>query len=65
MGTKKFVKLFMIMNITMLLLGGGIVWWYDPIFKFHKTLMKPKNFDEIYKNSVIANNFDYDSVIIG
>ena len=65
METKKFVKLFMVMNITMLLLGGGIVWWYDPIFKFHKPIMKPKYFDEIYQNSGIANNFDYDSVIIG
>ena len=27
--------------------------------------MKPKYFDEIYQNSGIANNFDYDSVIIG
>lgn len=65
MDTKKFVKLFVIMNVTMLLFFGGIVWWYDPIFKFHKPIMKPKYFDEIYQNSGIANNFDYDSVIIG
>lgn len=64
---KKFFKRTLILTIAVLIAFGGIIYVFDPYFKYHAPYfgLKPDINSNIYQNPGLASSFDYDSVIIG
>lgn len=65
--TKKYVKSFMALLISGLVLIGVFVYLVDPFYHYHAPLfgMEPYLYSTVYQTPGVARNLDYDSVILG
>lgn len=68
MNTKKWLQIYAIMQIALLMIVAATVIYIDPFFHYHKPLTS-KFFYPIYnersQNDGITRNFDYDAMITG
>lgn len=66
-ASKKWVIIFLISFLTVLMLAGGFIAIIDPYFHYHKPLSWPKYLldNERYQNNGVMRNFDYDAIITG
>lgn len=67
MSCRKFVWRSLIGILSLLLLGGIVVFVADPFYHYHKPWFKMPVvlYNEIYQTSGVADNFEYDSAIVG
>lgn len=67
MSCKKFVWINIIGIFSLLFLGGLLVFLVDPFYHYHKPWfgMPTILYNEIYQTPGVAENFEYDSVIVG
>ena len=65
--TKKFLKCFIIVSASLLLLCMGLVILFDPFYQYHKPLpgLKAVLADKEYQCIGTLKTFDYDSLIVG
>lgn len=66
-ASKKWVIIFLVLFLTILVLTGGFIAIIDPYFHYHKPLSWAGYFldNERYQNNGIVKNFDYDAIITG
>lgn len=67
MSGRKFVWTSLIGILTLLFLGGAVVFVVDPFYHYHRPWfgMPTVLYNEIYQTSGVADNFEYDSAIVG
>ncbi len=67
MSCKKFVKITLSGVISLLFLGAMVVFLVDPFYHYHKAWfgMPVVLYNEVYQTPGVANQFEYDSVIVG
>lgn len=67
MSGRKFVWVSFIGIVSLLCLGGMIVFVADPFYHYHKPWfgMPAVLYNEVYQTAGAAENFDYDSAVVG
>lgn len=65
--SKKFIKIFVISLLSVLVFTAGIVILFDPFYVYHKPLpgLKAVLTDKEYQCIGTLKNFDYDALIVG